>query len=178
MSFWVYNPEKIAQFIEIAYFCKKSDVMNVKDKKNDLSLLVLSWLFSGISSVSWPLTTIYGGNKLIVIIPSIIALIITLIAIIHIIKNNYSSGTKFSRILLLLIPIIVIGGLVYFILYPIMDDIVISRKKAVIEQLNKDMVLVEGGSFYMGATDEQINEAFSDEKPAHEVSLPNYYICK
>ena len=39
------------------------------------------------------------------------------------------------------------------------------------------MVLVEGGNFYMGATNEQGTDAQSDEKPAHRVTLSSYYIC-
>ena len=38
------------------------------------------------------------------------------------------------------------------------------------------MVKVEGGTFTMGATAEQGTEAQLNEKPAHEVTLPDYYI--
>ena len=38
------------------------------------------------------------------------------------------------------------------------------------------MVAVEGGTFTMGATSEQGSEADSDEKPAHRVTLSDYYI--
>ena len=38
------------------------------------------------------------------------------------------------------------------------------------------MVFVKGGSFTMGATAEQGNEAKADEKPAHNVTLSDYYI--
>lgn len=39
------------------------------------------------------------------------------------------------------------------------------------------MVAVEGGgTFTMGATSEQGSDAFEDEKPAHEVTLSDYYI--
>ncbi|MDY5086688.1 MAG: SUMF1/EgtB/PvdO family nonheme iron enzyme, partial [Alloprevotella sp.] len=37
------------------------------------------------------------------------------------------------------------------------------------------MVLVEGGTFTMGATDEQTG-AYKNEKPAHQVTLSDYYI--
>lgn len=39
-----------------------------------------------------------------------------------------------------------------------------------------NMVYVEGGTFTMGATDEQGSDAGNDEKPAHEVTLDGYYI--
>ena len=38
------------------------------------------------------------------------------------------------------------------------------------------MVYVQGGTFTMGATSEQGSDAESDEKPAHSVTLSNYYI--
>jgi formylglycine-generating enzyme required for sulfatase activity/predicted Ser/Thr protein kinase len=38
------------------------------------------------------------------------------------------------------------------------------------------MVPVEGGAFTMGATSEQGSDAYKDEKPAHEVTLSDYYI--
>lgn len=41
-----------------------------------------------------------------------------------------------------------------------------------------EMVRVEGGTFRMGATSEQEDEADSDEKPVHGVTLSSYYIGK
>ena len=38
------------------------------------------------------------------------------------------------------------------------------------------MVYVEGGTFTMGATAEQGDDAFDDEKPAHKVTLSGYHI--
>ncbi len=38
------------------------------------------------------------------------------------------------------------------------------------------MVHVTGGTFMMGATSEQGSDAFSNENPAHEVTLPDFYI--
>lgn len=38
------------------------------------------------------------------------------------------------------------------------------------------MVAVEGGTFTMGATSEQGSDAWEEEKPAHEVTLSDYYI--
>ncbi len=39
-----------------------------------------------------------------------------------------------------------------------------------------DMIKVDGGTFTMGATSEQGDDAWGDEKPAHEVTLSSYYI--
>lgn len=41
-----------------------------------------------------------------------------------------------------------------------------------------DMVYVKGGTFRMGATEEQGSDAFNDEKPVHSVTLSDYYIGK
>ncbi|MGM9811707.1 MAG: SUMF1/EgtB/PvdO family nonheme iron enzyme [Muribaculaceae bacterium] len=38
------------------------------------------------------------------------------------------------------------------------------------------MIAVEGGTFTMGATPEQGSDAYSDEKPTHQVTLSSYYI--
>lgn len=39
-----------------------------------------------------------------------------------------------------------------------------------------NMVRVDGGTFWMGATAEQVDDAYSDEKPVHQVTLSTYYI--
>lgn len=41
-----------------------------------------------------------------------------------------------------------------------------------------EMVLVEGGTFTMGATPEQGSDAYDNEKPAHKVTLDSFYIGK
>ena len=52
-----------------------------------------------------------------------------------------------------------------------------SRDK-ILANLAADMVYVEGGTFTMGATSEQGDDAESDEKPAHQVTLSSFSICK
>ncbi len=52
-----------------------------------------------------------------------------------------------------------------------------SRDK-ILANLAADMVYVEGGTFTMGATAEQGSDAEDDEKPAHQVTLSSFYICK
>ena len=42
--------------------------------------------------------------------------------------------------------------------------------------LNLQMVYVRGGSFEMGATPEQGNDAYADEYPVHTVTLDDFYI--
>lgn len=53
-----------------------------------------------------------------------------------------------------------------------------AQKKRIIRQAIDNMVYVTGGTFMMGATSEQESDAFSDEKPAHQVTLSGYYIGK
>ena len=53
---------------------------------------------------------------------------------------------------------------------------VTPSQRAVLEKLIANMVKVEGSTFTMGATPEQGNDAASDEKPAHQVTLSDYYI--
>ena len=48
----------------------------------------------------------------------------------------------------------------------------------VIKKLAENMVRVEGGTFTMGATPEQGENAVYDEKPAHKVTLSDFYIGK
>ena len=48
----------------------------------------------------------------------------------------------------------------------------------VLTRLYDDMVYVEGGTFTMGATSEQDSDAYDNEKPAHQVTLSSFYICK
>lgn len=40
------------------------------------------------------------------------------------------------------------------------------------------MVKVEGGTFWMGATKNEDEDAFVDESPRHKVTLSDYYICE
>ncbi len=49
---------------------------------------------------------------------------------------------------------------------------------SVLQELQDNMVLVEGGTFMMGAAENQIKDAESDEKALHKVTLSSYYICK
>ena len=54
----------------------------------------------------------------------------------------------------------------------------IAEADDVLTRMYKDMVYVSGGTFTMGATVEQGSDAEDDEKPAHQVTLSSFYICK
>ena len=47
-----------------------------------------------------------------------------------------------------------------------------------IQELERNMVRVEGGNFTMGCTAEQGDDCYSDEKPVHEVELNSFRIGK
>ena len=49
---------------------------------------------------------------------------------------------------------------------------------ASIEFLDKNTVLVEGSSFTMGCSEEQVNECVTDEKPSIQVTVGDFYITK
>jgi len=44
--------------------------------------------------------------------------------------------------------------------------------------LNLEMIAVQGGTFTMGCTSEQDGECYDNEKPAHQVTVSNFYIGK
>ena len=51
-----------------------------------------------------------------------------------------------------------------------------KQRQAILQDLINNMVLVEGGTFMMGATAEQANDAWEDEIPVHQVTLSSFYI--
>ena len=51
-----------------------------------------------------------------------------------------------------------------------------TRETIKVKGVSFDMIKVEGGTFTMGATSEQGNDAYNSEKPAHQVTLSDYYI--
>ncbi len=64
------------------------------------------------------------------------------------------------------------------LLSPRWSSTVTSSQRVVLERLISNMVKVEGGTFTMGATSEQLGDASGDESPAHEVKLSDYFIGK
>ena len=54
----------------------------------------------------------------------------------------------------------------------------VNSGRFMVNGVSFDMVRVEGGTFRMGATAEQDDEAWDDEKPVHSVTLSSYYIGK
>ena len=48
----------------------------------------------------------------------------------------------------------------------------------IIDNINMDMIYIEGGTFMMGATTEQGEDSWDNEKPTHQVIVSSYHICK
>ena len=51
-----------------------------------------------------------------------------------------------------------------------------NKETITVGNVSFNMIRVEGGTFQMGATSEQGNDAGNSEKPAHQVTLSSYYI--
>lgn len=65
------------------------------------------------------------------------------------------------------------------ILFPILLTSSCSKEDRIDPDLTTyNMVLVEGGTFTMGCTGEQGDDCWDDEKPAHSVTLSDFYIGK
>jgi hypothetical protein len=62
----------------------------------------------------------------------------------------------------------------FFNYNPLNDEI--DGKTINVNGVRFNMIKVAGGSFTMGATSEQEDDAYDDEKPAHQVTLSDYYI--
>ena len=52
------------------------------------------------------------------------------------------------------------------------------ERQRVFRELEANMVYVEGGTFTMGPTSEQGSDANDWEKPAHQVTLSSFHLCK
>lgn len=55
---------------------------------------------------------------------------------------------------------------------------VVYERSFMVKGIPFKMMLVEGGAFMMGATGEQGEDAYDDEKPMHEVTLGRYYLAE
>ena len=54
----------------------------------------------------------------------------------------------------------------------------VNLRSPLLQELDDNMVLVDGGTFTMGASQNQLKEAESDEKTCHQVTVDAFYICK
>ncbi len=81
---------------------------------------------------------------------------------------------KKATCLILLLCLVVIGG-IGGVIRAFQND---TTETYEVNGVSFDMVLVEGGTFTMGATPEQGSDADSGEKPAHQVTLSSFMIGK
>ncbi|MBR4367588.1 MAG: SUMF1/EgtB/PvdO family nonheme iron enzyme [Bacteroidaceae bacterium] len=61
-------------------------------------------------------------------------------------------------------------------LQSIVSTIDVVRQTFTVNGVSFNMILVEGGTFQMGATEEQLDDADNDEKPVHNVTLNDFMI--
>jgi Uncharacterized conserved protein len=61
---------------------------------------------------------------------------------------------------------------------PSLEGVDNNTVKNVVQRIINNMVFVDGGTFTMGATVEQEQEAFSGEKPSHQVTVSSFSIGK
>ena len=57
-------------------------------------------------------------------------------------------------------------------------QVIVEQAFPTFSNIEPEMVFVRGGDFTMGCTSEQSNDCYDDEKPAHQVSISDFYICK
>lgn len=88
-------------------------------------------------------------------------------------KDTISTGTPLTSIdfPITSLPILSGTGVVNT------DSAKLARKKVILQAV-ADMVYVDGGTFLMGATEEQGTNVHPYEKPAHQVTVSSYYISK
>lgn len=122
----------------------------------------------------------------------------------EIIKPNKPSAKRWLVPLLITLGVVLIGAVLFFVVQN-SDDVkadqstvisettitnesekvtidysssATSAQREAIDELFGNMIMIEGGNFTMGATPEQGDDVDSDEKPAHSVSVNDFYLCK
>ena len=90
--------------------------------------------------------------------------------------SQFAEGNYFS----LELSLKVVGSLVFGLTGEVLEGAQPESKNRLVQVGNVqfEMVHVEGGTFRMGATEEQGDDADDDEKPVHQVSLSSYLIGK
>ena len=90
--------------------------------------------------------------------------------------SQFAEGNYFS----LEFGLKVVGSLVFGLTGEVLEGAQPESKNRIIQVGNVqfEMVHVEGGTFRMGATEEQGEDAYDDENPVHRVTLSSYLIGK
>ena len=102
----------------------------------------------------------------------------------RIIQNKKGNNQNSNKILVIIIIILIVFilSLIGYKYYPNLGNnigsLLGSENKIFADIPKTEMVFVQGGTFTMGCTDEQGRNCGGDEKPAHLVTLSDYYIGK
>ena len=102
----------------------------------------------------------------------------------RIIQNKKGNNQNSNKILVIIIIILIVFilSLIGYKYYPNLGNnigsLLGSENKIFADIPKTEMVFVKGGTFTMGCTDEQGSECNENEKPAHHVTLSDYYIGK
>jgi len=91
-------------------------------------------------------------------------------------KNKPFYKRKWTLIITILI--IIVGVVLYFLYSKISPLKVQENYIESAYGLNLEMVFVKGGTFTMGCTSEQDSDCETNEKPAHQVTLSDFYVGK
>ena len=91
-------------------------------------------------------------------------------------KTDSKRTKKLLIILSLVLALALIAGIVLLSKRCGVDTSPLSDQTITVDGVTFTMVGVQGGTFTMGATDEQGSDAWNVEKPAHSVSLSSFYI--
>ena len=90
--------------------------------------------------------------------------------------SQFAEGNYFSLVLSLKVVGSLVSGLTGEVLEGAQPE---SRNRLIqVGDVQFEMVYVEGGTFRMGATEEQGKDAYDSEKPVHRVTLASYLIGK
>jgi formylglycine-generating enzyme required for sulfatase activity len=97
-------------------------------------------------------------------------------------KNSADSKKALPTVWVAVIAILYGNGLTIqsHVVQPVhpLEKNVFADYRETTNNLNIDMVAVQGGTFTMGCTSEQSGDCFDTEKPAHQVTVSDYYIGK
>ena len=100
------------------------------------------------------------------------------------IQNKKGNNQNSNKILVIIIIILIVFilSLIGYKYYPNLGNNIgslLGSENKIFPDLPKtEMVFVQGGTFTMGCTDEQGSDCYKNEKPAHQVTLSDYYIGK
>lgn len=92
-------------------------------------------------------------------------------------KNLPENNTKHFIIVIILISVIflTIGNILYSHFYTTQK---LKIEDPVVIRLIDNMVFIKGNTYIRGATKEQGNDAYDNEKPKYQVTVPDFYIGK